>query len=118
MQSVFCAILPIDKIKKMWYNAAARPRTCLRRTSVRYTSCTNFCPHFCAICILTISRNCGILSIEDKERVLIMDKVTLIIGKTYEEQNADTKAKISKHDFKEIENLIIFKKRFKKSIDK
>lgn len=47
-----------------------------------------------------------------------MDKVTLIIGKTYEEQNADTKAKISKHDFKEIENLIIFKKRFKKSIDK
>lgn len=43
-----------------------------------------------------------------------MDKITLIIGKNYEEQNAETKAKISKHDFKEIENLIIFKKRFKK----
>ena len=43
-----------------------------------------------------------------------MNKITLIIGKAYEEQNADVKAKISKHDFKEIENLIIFKKNLKK----
>ena len=43
-----------------------------------------------------------------------MDKITLIIGRAYDEQNANTKAEISEYDFKEIENLIIFKKKLKK----
>ena len=47
-----------------------------------------------------------------------MAKVLVDFGKCCEEQTKEVKEKFCRHDFYEIKNLLIFKKKFQKSIDK
>ena len=52
------------------------------------------------------------------ERGDTMAKILVDFGKYYEEQTKEVKEKICKHDFYEIKNLLIFKKKFKKVLTK
>ena len=45
-----------------------------------------------------------------------MVKVLVDFGKCYEEQTKEVKEKFCRHDFYEIKNLLIFKKKFKKAL--
>ena len=45
-----------------------------------------------------------------------MAKVLVDFGKCYEEQTKEVKEKFCRHDFYEIKNLLIFKKKFKKAL--
>ena len=45
-----------------------------------------------------------------------MAKILVDFGKCYEEQTKEIKEKFCRHDFYEIKNLLIFKKKFKKAL--
>ena len=56
--------------------------------------------------LLTLSQNCGILTVEREVRTMVQ---VIVNGQPTE---------VTEHDYREIINLLLFKERLKKSLDK
>lgn len=56
--------------------------------------------------LLTLSQNCGILTVEREVRTMVQ---VIVNGQPTE---------VTEHDYREIINLLLFKKRLKESLDK